>query len=135
VETLQGDPAATQEARVGTKLIHDRCMRMFRGPITDDRQSSFFGDKLRSRYAIDLDGHVFKDTETLMRLEWKRAIAIRENQLRGDSAVLAAMHEADRALGPIWDRHPNKTYGEIEAMYLAQYRNGNGNGHAAVVGA
>jgi len=49
--------------------------------------------------------------------ERKLAIAIREKRLRDDSAVLAAMHEADRALRPIWERYPNKTYAEIEAMY------------------
>ena len=83
-----------------------------------DDQPSFFGDRLRRRYALDLDGRVVKDTDSMTRLEFERLISIREKQLLDDTTHLAVLREAREALGPIWDTHPEYTYGQAETYFL-----------------
>jgi hypothetical protein len=126
VELLRNDEEATDEARyvAATKLVRDSATKTMRRAANEPRQSSFFGDNLRSRYALDVDARVIKDTTRLSRKEWRRVIEIREEQLRHDTAHLDVLHEADRELAPIWDDYPDKNYGEVEAIYLRRRRGG-----------
>lgn len=105
----------------GRKLIHDRATQQLRQAMAlDTRQSSFFS--LRTRYALETDHRVYKDTERLTRLEWRSIIQLRKKQVADDSAQLAAMEAADAQLAPIWDEYPDKLLGEIEAIYLRRRR-------------
>lgn len=128
VELLRADAEATDEARyvAASRLIHDQATKAMRKVMASSAQGSlFFGQRLRARYALDTDGRIIKDTDRLTRLEWRRAIQIRMDQLEADKAHLDAMRLADRELSPIWDEYPQKMYGEVERIYLAR-RNGNG---------
>jgi hypothetical protein len=125
VALMRKDAEATEEARyvAASKLVHDQATRTMRKVAEDDpRQPSFFGDRLRARYALDVDNRVIKDLVRLARLEFRRIIAIREKQLKFDGAHLAALKEAYKELSPIWDLYPKKLYGEIEAIYLRRMR-------------
>jgi hypothetical protein len=120
VALMRQDAEATEEARyvAASKLVHDQTTKTMRKATGDPRQASFFGDKLRTRYALDVDNRVIEDITRLSRPEWRRVIAIREVQLKFDRAHLEALKEADKELAPIWDEYPAKRYGEIEAIYL-----------------
>lgn len=100
------------------KRIKDAATKM-RRVDDEDRQVSFFGDKLRFRYALDLDGHTIKETNFLTRKEFDRLISIREKQITDDLVHLNVLKEAQRQLSPIWDLHPEYTYGEAERTFLA----------------
>lgn len=98
------------------KMIHDKATREFRQAAKGDvRQGSFFS--LRSRYALETDHRVIKDTERLTRLEWQSILTLRRKQLRDDAAQLAILEAVNSELAPIWDEYPAKLYGEIEAIY------------------
>lgn len=138
ITVIRGDPEATEEAYyvAVSKLVLDqttKIMRRLNGKGSAPHQYSFFGDRLRERYALDLDERVIKDLARLSRLEFSRIIAIRKNQLDADAAHLEALREAEKELAPIWDEYPDKNYGDIEKIYLRRRRNGNGvaEGHAA----
>ena len=128
---VKADPQATDEAIyiALTKGILDRTTRAMRRKTSGQHQGSFFN--LHERYALDLDAKVIKDTDCLMRLEWKAILKLRKKQIDDDTAHYAAMLEADKQLSPIWDEYPDKIFQEIEAIYLHRRRNGNGHGEAA----
>lgn len=108
-------------AECARKRIHDKATREVRQARRgDQRQASFFS--LRTRYALETDHRVYKDTERLTRLEWRSILTLRRKQLADDSAQLALMEDADKQLGPIWDEYPAKLYGEIEAIYARRRR-------------
>jgi hypothetical protein len=131
VDLLRSDDEATDEARyvAASRMIHDQATQAMRKVASDTRQGSFFA--LRERYALDIDARVFKDTERLSELEFDRIIAIREKQLADDAVHLNRLKEAKRELAPIWREHPDKLFGEVEAIYLRRRGNGNGHGKAA----
>ncbi|HTI83040.1 MAG TPA: hypothetical protein VL614_21520 [Acetobacteraceae bacterium] len=131
VDLLRSDEEATDEARyvAASRMIHDQATQAMRRIAKDNGQGSFF--ELRERYALDIDARVFKDTERLSELEFDRIIAIREKQLEDDAAHLNRLKEAKRELAPIWREHPDKLFGEVEAIYLRRRGNGNGHGKAA----
>jgi hypothetical protein len=124
VDLMRLDEQATDEARyvAATKLILDRTTRAMRRVANNPRQGSFF--KLHDRYALDLDAKVIKDTDRLLRLEWQAILKLRKKQIEDDTAHYAAMLEADSQLSPIWDEFPDRTFQEIEAIYLHRRRNG-----------
>jgi hypothetical protein len=126
VTLILADPIATREAAyvAATKGILDRTTRAMRRVSNNPRQGSFF--KLHERYALDLGAKVVKDTDRLLRLEWKAIILLRKKQIADDTAHYSAMLEADRQLGPVWDEFPDRTFQEIEAIYLRRRRSGNG---------
>jgi len=127
VDLLRADNEATDEARyvAASKLIHDHATKAMRQIARNDNgQGSFFA--LRARYALDIDAKVFKDTELLSELELDRIIAIREKQLVDDTAHLNLLLETRKQLRPYWREYPDKLLGEVEAIYRAQRRNGNG---------
>jgi hypothetical protein len=117
--TTLADSDATAEAvsYCVTKMVRDRATKTLRGAGKDPRQASFFGDELFSRYAIANTG-VIKDTECLTQLEWTTLLQFRRKQVADDTVRLRAMEAANRQLSPIWNEYPDKTYGEIEAIYL-----------------
>lgn len=131
VELLRSDDEATDEARyvAASKLIHDQATKAMRRIAENGKQGSFFA--LRERYALDVDARVFKDTDRLSELEFDRIIAIREKQLEDDAVHLDRLKEARREVAPIWREYPDKTFGEVEAIYLRRRGNGNGHGQAA----
>lgn len=117
---MADEEAADQLIREAlTKRIKDAATKMTRRADLDRRQESFFGNQLRTRYALDLDGRIIKDTEFLSRIEFNRVISIREKQIKDDAAALAVLIRARDALSPIWDMHPEYTYGEAERAFLA----------------
>jgi len=102
-----------------SKRIKDMATRAHRKSDDDpDKQTSFFGDRLRQRYALDVDGRVIKDTDAMSRIEFERLIAIREKQMDADAAHLNVLKAAREALAPFWDAHPDYTYGQAEREYL-----------------
>jgi len=123
VQVARRDPVAIEEALYVaiTKLILDRTTRAMRRLEKDRRQGSFF--KLHERYALDIDAKVIKDTDRLLRLEWRAILRLRKKQIEDDTAHYNSMLEADRQLSPIWDQFPDKTFREIETIYL-QRRSG-----------
>jgi hypothetical protein len=126
IAKLKHDAGATREAVVIAvrKLIHDRATRHMRGIAGkgggDGRQQSLFG--LRERYALDVDARVIKDTDQLREAEFKRIIAIREEQLIADTRHLDSLKTAWAEVGPIWKKHPNKLFGEVEQIYISRRR-------------
>lgn len=122
-ELLRDDEEATEEAvsYCVTKMIHDSATKALRNNLKDDRggvrQGSFFGEQLRAAYAIERTG-VIKQTECLSRIEWTAVLQFRRKQVEDDTHHLQAMETANRELSPIWDEYPEKTYGEVEQIYL-----------------
>lgn len=68
--------------------------------------------------ALDIDGRYIKRTESLTQAEFKRAINIREKQIVDDSAKLAELRTAYHAVEPIWERHPDYTFGQCCSVLL-----------------
>lgn len=104
------------------RRVKDSLTKLSRAAGDEVKQASFFGDHLRRRYALDLEGRVIKETEFLSRFEFERIISIREKQIVADMAHLEVLKRARDALAPIWDRNPTYTYGEAEAAFLAAER-------------
>lgn len=117
---IADDEATEQLVREGlAKRIKDAATKMNRQSEQAASQASFFGDKLRRRYALDTDGRVIKETEYMQRLEFERLIAIREKSIIDDTAHLDVLKRALVAVAPIWDRNPEYTYGQAERAFLA----------------
>lgn len=121
-----GLPLVLQDDDVRDKLIRDALGRAILAASTrisrasdGTKQSSFFGDKLRQGYALDIDGRMIKETDSLTLIEFDRLILIREKQITDDIAHLNVLREAKRQLSPIWDVHPDYTYGQAERAFLA----------------
>jgi hypothetical protein len=121
-----GLPLVLQDDDVRDRLIRDALGRAILAASTrisrvsdQTKQPSFFGDRLRRAYATNLDGRTIKETDSLTRLEFERLISIREKQVMDDMAHLNVLREAKRQLSPIWDVHPDYTYGQAELAFLA----------------
>ncbi len=100
------------------KQAMTRSKDSLRRASTIDFSSLFPG--LFAAYALDADGErTIKRTASLTQLEFKRAIAIREKQIKDDRAALTAMERAYKAVEPIWNAHPQLTFGEICEIYQA----------------
>lgn len=69
--------------------------------------------KLHTAYALDLDGRYVKQTMDMTRVEVRRAIQIREDQLAADAAHLNELKLAERASAPVWDANPSWTFGRV----------------------
>lgn len=103
-----------------SKRIKDAATRARAAAMdADGRQPSFWGDKLRPRYALDIEGRSLKNTNSLTRLEFERIRQIRRDQLAADAAALAVLDEAATALSPIWDLNPALSFGEVMQVYLS----------------
>lgn len=80
-----------------------------------------FGDVfpgLYRAYTLDLNGeHTTKQTDMLTELEFKRAIAIREAQVIADTEALEVLRRAYASVKPIWESHPDLTFGEVCEIY------------------
>lgn len=68
---------------------------------------------LRTRHALDTDGRMLKATHALTRLEFERIRQIRRESLKADEAYLAKLDNAAAAVSPLWDAHPDMTFGEV----------------------
>jgi hypothetical protein len=69
-------------------------------------------------YALDEGGlRLVKETIKLLRLEFKRAMVIRTEQLEADRRSLQAMEFAWNAVDPIWQEHPELNFGEVCELY------------------
>lgn len=112
---------------IADQLIHDAIWKRIKDAATKAKKQAETTDEnsqptlfnVRPRHAIDTEGRVVKRTEDLSRFEWKRIIQIRWDQVQADQAYLNELMKADAALSPIWDEHPDYTYGEAEAAYAA----------------
>lgn len=112
---------------IAGQLIHDAIWKRIKDASTKAKKQAEQSDgndqptlfNLRPRHAIDTDARVVKRTEDLSRLEFKRLIQIRWDQVQADQAYLNELIKADAALAPIWDQHPEYTYGQAEAAYVA----------------
>lgn len=79
-------------------------------------QSSFFG--LRDTHVItDDEEQPMKFTTALTREEFDAIIVLRQNQVTADIAYLTKLREARRLTTDIWNRHPDWTWGQVEAAY------------------
>jgi hypothetical protein len=75
-------------------------------------QGSFPFEKLRRAHAIDTDERVVVTTTEMTQMQFKRAIEIREKQVADDQAYLKELTNAYMAVRPIWDEHPEWTFGQ-----------------------
>ncbi len=122
---VRNDPdMMDQLAREGlAKRIKDQATRIARqmeGESPDDGdQLDFFG-KLRPRYALDTDGRRLKNTRDLTRIEFRRLITIREEQVAADMAHLKILRDAEDAVSLLWDFHPDLAFGQVMDLYLSQ---------------
>lgn len=121
VERVQSDEDVTQELIRDAiwKRIKDAAQRAKRNAEKSDQNDQPTLFNLRARHAIDAEARVVKRTEDLTRLEFKRLINIRWEQVQADQAYLNELMKAEAALSPIWDAHPEATYGEVERIYAA----------------
>jgi len=93
-----------------TKVVDDK-------PIQLDMFERF---GLRPRYALDIDARELKRTDWLTRAEWRRIIALREDQMIADAAHLEKLRAADRELTPAWDLNPTLLFGQVAALVEAE---------------
>ncbi|WP_038384986.1 hypothetical protein [Bradyrhizobium elkanii] len=75
---------------------------------------------LHGGYPIDGDGTRVKQTVALSRIELRRVIEIRRAQIKKDQAHLALLEQAETTVGPLWDIHPDMTFGEICELYATK---------------
>ena len=121
VEMVKSDDEATSQ------LIHDAIWKRIKDASTKAKGQAERSDSndqptlfnVRPRHAVDTEGRVIKRTEDLSRLEFKRLIQIRWEQVQADQAYLNELMKADAALAPVWDAHPEYTYGQAERAYMA----------------
>ncbi len=73
--------------------------------------ASLFPD-LRQGYALGTDEKVVKETASLSEVEFRRLIAIREKQVEDDRAHLEVLRLAFETVTPIWQAHPDWTFGD-----------------------
>jgi len=73
---------------------------------------------LNGAYPLDIEHRYIKRTEALSREEMQRVISIREKQIVDDTKHLAELRTAFHAVEPIWDAHPNWTFGQCCAALL-----------------
>jgi hypothetical protein len=82
-------------------------------------QLTMFPD-LHVGYPLDHDGRQIKQTDALSRIEFRRIIEIRREQIKRDEAHLQSLMQAEATVSPLWDRYPDKTFGEICSLYMAK---------------
>ena len=63
-------------------------------------------------YPVDTDKGLIKRTRALSRLEFQRVISTREDGIEADSKKLRALQAAYKAVSPIWDAHPDWSFGQ-----------------------
>jgi len=85
----------------------------------DPRQSSFFG--LRDHHVVDDGEGQIKHTSILTRIEFVGLIKLRQDQVNADLAYLAKLRAAERDTREIWDRHPDWTWGQVEADHARRH--------------
>jgi len=73
---------------------------------------------LHGAYPLDLEGRYVKRTESLLKAEMQRVINIREKQIIDDTKSLAELRAAFVAVEPIWERHPDWTFGQCCSALL-----------------
>lgn len=74
---------------------------------------------LRPRYALDNDNREIKRTDWLTRAEFRRLIALREQQQIADALHLEKLRAAERRLAPAWDLNPDLLFGQVAALVHA----------------
>lgn len=74
---------------------------------------------LRPRYALDGEDRVVKRTEDLTRLELRRVIQIRRDQIKHDVAHLDALVKVEADLAAVWDLNPAMTLGQCALAAVA----------------
>ena len=104
------------------KRIKDKVTNASRNAATASSTQLPLFPNLRAAYALDIDGRRLKDTRDLSRMEFKRLIVIRRDQLTADAAHLKHLTDAEREVAALWDASPGKTFGEICDIYAAQRR-------------
>ena len=127
------NPEATEQAVIETlrRRVRDSVTRLSRTETKRvSKQASFFGH-LRDMYAIDVEERVLKETTSLTRLEFRRIIAIRRDQIVADQAHMDLLVRAETELAPLWDAYPDLTFGEVEKLYIQRRGSGGGSGKAA----
>ena len=120
----EDDEARDQLIREGLwKRIKDQATRALRKIQSDgnsrDEQLDLFG-MLKHRYAIDVDGRKIKNTRDLSRLEFRRLIAVREQQIEQDTAHLKVLRNVHAAVSIVWDLLPDQPLGRVMDVYLAK---------------
>ena len=85
----------------------------------DTGQSSFFG--LRDHHVIDDGEGQIKHTSILSRMEFVGLIRLRQDQVNADLAYLTKLRAAERDTREIWDRHPDWTWGQVEAEHARRH--------------
>lgn len=81
----------------------------------DPCQIGLFG--LRDSYVLgDEEGNI-KRTESLSRIEFESIIRVRQKSVNDDIIHLNRLQEAARVTRPIWDEHPDWSWGQVEAEY------------------
>lgn len=78
-------------------------------------QTSFFG--LREHHVVDDGEGQIKHTSILSRIEFVGLIKLRQDQVTADLAYLEKLRIAERGTRDIWDRHPDWTWGQVEAEH------------------
>ena len=121
---IADEEARDQIIREGLwKRIKDQATRALRRLQADgnaqDEQLDLFG-QLKRRYALDIDGRRIKNTADLSRLEFRRLIAIREQQIEQDTAHLKVLRDVESAVSLVWDILPDQSLGRVMAVYLAK---------------
>lgn len=74
---------------------------------------------LRPRYALDNENREIKRTDWLTRAEFRRLIALREQQQIADAMHLERLRAAERRLAPAWDQNPDLLFGQVAALVHA----------------
>ncbi|MBB4858282.1 hypothetical protein HNO88_001601 [Novosphingobium chloroacetimidivorans] len=92
--------------------------RRERGKTTLE-QNNLFG--LMDAHPIgDSEGFI-KRTEALTRAEFREIIRIRQDQVTADLTYLKRLRDAELETRAVWDRHPDWTWGQVEAEYSRQH--------------
>jgi hypothetical protein len=85
----------------------------------DPRQTNMFQVfGLKPRYALDDEEKNVKRTDWLTRAELRKLIRIREGQLIADGNHLEMLRTAEETVGPLWDEHPDLSFGQVTELYL-----------------
>jgi hypothetical protein len=118
IEQVKSNPDLADQcirADLGRR-IKERAIRVARNAgDRSNRQMSMFG--LRAAYALDDEAHNVKDTDALTRSEFEALINLRQRQVTADLGHLSKLRDAMRHTASIWNRHPDWTWGQVEAEY------------------
>lgn len=86
-----------------------RAMREFASTAASQGELPF---RLHAAYAVDLDGRRIVNTADMTRIEARRALEIRRQQIEADQRSANDLARAIAAADPFWDEAPDLTFGE-----------------------